>query len=196
MTFKARRPDERQMERHILTSNVKAYVRKPGRQTGFTYIGTLILITILAIAASSEVLLGSMQHRRWVAEELLFRGDLYRQALQSYYLATPPGQPRYPNALEDLLRDPRYPGIKRYIRQLYADPAASQKPWELILAPEGGILGVRSSSMARPIKRANFPDIYQNFEHKDSYRDWTFVFLPAATLNPSMPTSTTSPKSL
>ncbi|AME28683.1 type II secretion system protein [Burkholderia sp. PAMC 26561] len=153
---------------------------RPSRQAGFTYVGTLILIAILAITVSAQLILGAAQHRRWVDQELLYRGDLYRQALQGYYLATPPGQPRYPNSLSDLLRDPRYPGIKRYLRTLYADPAAPDTPWDLITAPEGGILGVRSSSNAKPIKRANFPEIYQSFENKETYRDWAFLFMPAS----------------
>ena len=164
------------------------------RQVGFSYIGTLILISILAITVSAQLVLGAAQHRRWVDEELLYRGSLYREALQGYYLATPPGQPRYPNALEDLLRDPRYPGVKRYLRQLYADPAAPDTPWELIVAPEGGILGVRSSSKAKPIKRANFPEIYQSFENKDAYHDWAFLFLPAAAgVTPVSPSTLKSP---
>jgi hypothetical protein len=29
-----------------------------------------------------------------------------------------------------------------------------------------------SSSNAKPIKRANFPEIYQSFQNKETYRDW------------------------
>ncbi|WP_413197436.1 type II secretion system protein [Pararobbsia alpina] len=145
---------------------------------GFTYIGTLILLSMLAISASSLVLLGAAQRRREVEDQLLYVGDLYRIAIRDYFLATPPGQPHYPNSLEDLVLDPRYPMPKRYIRRVYPDPIAPNQSWQIVPAPEGGILGVRSSSALRPIKQANFPDLYRDFEHKDHYSDWVFTFLP------------------
>ena len=59
--------------------------------------------------------------------ELLFRGQAYRRAIESYYRANGV----YPRALEDLLKDPRFPS-KRHIRSLYPDPMGKGQAWLLL----------------------------------------------------------------
>jgi len=49
----------------------------------------------------------------------------------------------------------RYSTTQHRLRQLYRDPITNQTKWGVVIAPEGGIMGVHSSSSATPIKRAN-----------------------------------------
>lgn len=152
--------------------------------SGFTYLGLLILIAIISIAATATVQVGALAQRRAAEEELLFVGMTYRQALTSYANATPAGLPRHPKALEDLLKDPRYPNTRRHLRRLYPDPITGKAEWGLLLAIDGrGITGIYSLSAATPIKIGGFEQELVHFSGKTSYQDWKFSILPAAYLH-------------
>lgn len=155
------------------------------RQSGFTYLLVLFFIASVAagLAAVGELWATSRQREREV--ELLFVGSAIRQAIASYYLATPGPVKQYPPSLESLIKDPRFPDTRRHLRQLYPDPMAGGKEWALIKAPQGGIAGVASVSEGAPLKRAGFLDPNRAFEDqavrlKDKlrYRDWEFVYDP------------------
>lgn len=45
-------------------------------------------------------------------------------------------------------------------------------------APDGGIMGVRSLSDAKPIKTAGFELRDADLAVKSRYRDWRFVYYP------------------
>jgi hypothetical protein len=79
----------------------------------------MILVATLALATSATVTLGSIAQRRQAEQRLLEVGDLYRRAITSYLNSSPGGNRSYPGSLNDLLKDPRYPGIRRHLRQLY-----------------------------------------------------------------------------
>ena len=118
---------------------------------------------------------------------MLFAGNAIRQAIAAYSEATPGPLKHYPPSLETLLKDPRFPDTRRYLRRVYPDPVTGGKEWVLIKAPQGGIIGVASSSESPPLKRAGFRDPNRVFEDqalllKDKlrYRDWEFVHQPAA----------------
>ena len=146
------------------------------RTAGFSYLGLLILIAIIGIAASTTLQAGSILQRRAAEEELLEIGAEFRSALISYANATPAGQKRAPSSLQDLLKDPRYPGVRRHLRKLYADPITGKEEWGLVDAIDGsGIAGFHSLSNAKPIKISNFDIAFQEFEQKSSYRDWKFM---------------------
>lgn len=157
------------------------------RQHGFTYLGLLILVAILALATSATVTLGSIAQRREAEQRLLEAGDAYRRAIASYLGSGQSGVRSYPNSLADLLKDPRYPNVRRHLRQLYPDPITGQAEWGLILAPGGGIMGVHSLSDATPIKIAGFEVENQAFDGTAHYSQWRFVVLPTA---PGAPTPT------
>lgn len=140
-------------------------------QGGFTYLGLLFAIAILGITLATVGIVWSTEARRDKEAQLLWVGDQYRVALTRYRASG--GQ--LPMALEDLLEDKRFPVARRYLRQLYPDPMTGAVDWQLILGPNGGILGVASSSQEKPIKVANFPARYQQFEDAASYADWQFV---------------------
>ncbi len=150
-------------------------------EAGFTYLGLLILVAILALASSGMLTLGSIVQRRAAEQRLLEVGAAYRQAIASYLDSSPAGDRRYPGTLAELLRDPRYPGVRRHLRQLYADPISGGNEWGLLAAPGGGIMGVHSLSKAQPIKVAEFAAEDAAFEGASSYSEWIFSAAAAPT---------------
>ncbi len=165
----------------------------PATQTGFTYIGLLIALAIIGLASTATLQLGSVLQRRNAEAELLEIGADFQQALEHYARATPLGQPTAPKSLQDLLKDPRYPGIHRYLRQVHVDPLTGSTDWGLILTPENqGIVGIFSQSPNQPLKIGNFPAEFLDFENKHSYQDWHFVAPSLATQ--AAPTLTPSPR--
>jgi type II secretory pathway pseudopilin PulG len=141
------------------------------RQRGFTYLGLLFAIAVLGITLATVGILWSTQIKREKEAQLLWTGDQYRQAIARYVASG--GQ--YPQALEDLLLDKRFPQARRYLRQLYPDPMTGAADWQLVLGPNGAIIGVASTSQDKPIKVANFPLRYVAFEKAEVYADWKFV---------------------
>lgn len=153
------------------------------RQSGFTYLGLLILIAIIGIASTATLQAGAALQRRAAEEELLEIGAELRNALISYANATPAGQKRAPASIQDLLKDPRYPGVKRHLRKLYADPLTGKEEWGIVEAIDGGgIAGFYSLSDAQPIKIDNFDPVFQHFAGKTAYQEWRFEAFPQGVL--------------
>lgn len=150
------------------------------REQGFSYLALLIFLAILSVAASATIQAGSFAQRRAAEQELLAIGSEYRQALISYAKLTPAGQLPYPQSLDDLLRDPRVPGVVRHLRQVYPDPLTGKSEWGLLRGPEDRIIGIHSLSEAAPIKIGEFPAEYAAFATAASYRAWIFK-LPVTT---------------
>jgi type II secretory pathway pseudopilin PulG len=152
------------------------------RCRGFTYLTVLFMVAILA---GGLAMIGEVWHtaaKREKEAELLFAGNQYRKAIERYYLLGP--QRQYPRSLEELVKDPRKPTTERYLRKLYLDPMTG-KEFDLIKAPDGGIVGVRSSSEDAPLKIAGFKARDPGFESAQKYSDWRFIHVapkpPAAT---------------
>jgi type II secretory pathway pseudopilin PulG len=144
-------------------------------QNGFTYVGLLaaVALTGAGLAAFAEFASHTAQRER--EAELLFRGNQYREAIASYYRK----EQRYPQSLDQLLEDKRYPMPVRHLRKRYADPITGAPDWALVEAPGGGVMGVHSRSEAAPIKTGNFRLQNQGFEEAKAYADWKFVHSPA-----------------
>jgi type II secretory pathway pseudopilin PulG len=150
---------------------------------GFTYVGLLIMLAIIAVAATATLQLGAIAQRREAEEELLAIGSEFRNALLSYAVATPAGQPTAPQTLDDLLKDPRYPTPRRHLRKLYGDPLTGKAEWGVMHTLDGkGIAGVYSLSTQRPIKIGNFAPEFQTFTGKDTYAGWVFQIASANSL--------------
>lgn len=145
---------------------------------GFTYVALLAGIVIIGImlGATGKYWKAVMQRDR--EEELLFRGDQYRRAIQSYAEAVP-GVVTYPQNIDDLLKDNRTAKGRRHLRQKYSDPITGGE-FQLFRDQTKGnrITGVYSASDKEPIKQANFPDQYRDFEGKKKYSEWKFMHLP------------------
>lgn len=161
---------------------------------GFTYIAVLIFIAIMGVGLAATAEVWHMQLKRENEKQLLFAGDQFRTALIMYYVHAPGAGNRYPTKLEDLLKDPRYPATKRYLRKIYADPMTNSVQWGLLKGANGEILGVYSVSAGEPSKKANFSIADREFEGKTAYSDWVFVmppkFLPAQPSGPTAPGKT------
>jgi type II secretory pathway pseudopilin PulG len=163
-------------------------VRGARRQRGFAYMLLLVLIAILGIASSSAVMLGAQLGRRDAERQLLAIGGEFQRALRSYAgvpvaaPATAPPVPltgRGPKSLEHLLKDPRVPGLRRHLRQVYADPLTGKAEWGLVTDSQGSILGIYSLAAGTPIQQAGFDPTLGGFEQAASYGDWVFG-LPGA----------------
>ncbi|MDB5804527.1 MAG: type secretion system pseudopilin PulG [Betaproteobacteria bacterium] len=171
----------------------------PLADRGFTLLGVLLLVAVLAIVTSATLSAGLAMQRRAAEQELLFTGREFQHAFRSYY-ETAVSTPRYPLKLEDLLRDPRFPGVRRHLRRLYADPITGKAEWGLIQAPGGGIMGVYSLAKGTPIKVDLFDAELTGFEGKSSYAEWKFAYAPPGLAIPGGPPpangAVTAPSSL
>lgn len=166
-------------------------------QRGMTLLTVLFAIMVigLMLGLTGQTLSQVMQRER--EEELLFRGEQYRRAIESYYTTGHGGIGNYPRSLEDLLKDPRSLETKRHLRKAYLDPFTNEK-FELIGAGGdvggenvtteslGRIKGVRSTSSLSPFRQDNFPEEYTSFKGAASYNKWEFIYKPQPTA-PSQP---------
>ncbi len=151
-------------------------IRNP--QSGFTYIALLAAIVIIGISMGAAGKYWSFMMQREKEEELLFRGEQYRLAIERYVNAIP-GRNQYPPSIDDLLKDGRSAQGKRHLRQQYKDPMTGED-FEIIrdLTKGNRITGVYSKSEKQPLKNTGFPEQYQSFEGKNSYKEWQFIFSP------------------
>ncbi len=173
------------------------------RPRGFTYIGLLLAVALAGVALAAAGTLWSTETQREREADLLFAGDQYRRAITAYYETVPAGQARrFPQTLEDLLQDKRWPTNRRHLRRLYVDPITGTREWGIVRGPGETITGVYSLSTAKPLKRANFPKDYQQFTDAKAYSEWRFLYTAsgsapapgaAAAAAPGAPGSPASP---
>jgi type II secretory pathway pseudopilin PulG len=145
-----------------------------GKQKGFTYVGFLIFVAITGAGLAAFGEIASHAAQREKEAELLFRGTQYREGIASYYRK----EQRYPQSLDQLLEDKRYPMPVRHLRKAYVDPMSGEANWGLVEAPGGGVMGVYSRAEDKPVKSGNFSIRNQGFEEAASYADWKFVHSP------------------
>jgi type II secretory pathway pseudopilin PulG len=146
-----------------------------GREGGFTYLGLIIFVTIIGLVGAATLKADSLLRRAAAEDELLDIGAAFSAALQSYAAATPQGQPTQPPSLNELLKDPRVPGVRRHLRKIFIDPLTGKAEWGIVYAADhAGVLAVYSLSGAQPLKIANFDARFQNFENKEHISDWKF----------------------
>jgi type II secretory pathway pseudopilin PulG len=146
---------------------------RPTRHQGFTYVGLLIFLAILALTVTMSIGTGTALQRGEREDELLFIGTQLQAAFRSYYAATPQGKPFYPATLDDLVRDTRGSKMLRHLRKVYVDPLTG-KDWGLQMAPEGGIIAVFSTAEGTPTKTGGFPSELSYLEGTKKYSDWVF----------------------
>lgn len=149
-----------------------------GSQRGFTYIGVLIAVSLIGLGLGMAGETWRLSVKREKEARLLAIGHEFRRAIGDYYSASPGSVKQYPPNLEALLKDNRYPGIRRHLRRIYPDPMTRKAEWGLVAAPGNGIAGVYSLSDKMPVKQGNFAEEDAGFENRSSYRDWKFVYRP------------------
>ncbi len=148
------------------------------KQAGFTYLALLFLVAVAGVGLAATGVVWSTTQRREKEAELLYVGNQFRTAIESYYQRTPGAVKRYPIKLEDLVRDDRHLATVRHLRRIYSDPLTLSPQWGIVRAPDGGIMGVYSLSTDRPIKNMLFSKKDSAFENANTYSDWRFVYEP------------------
>ena len=148
-------------------------------RSGFSYLGVLILVAVMSVALLGAGRYWSTIAKREREAELLYRGDQIRSAIGAYYNNPPGGQGKtYPRQFSDLLKDPRYPNLKRYLRKWYTDPMTQDGDWVYVLDASKRIKGVHSASQGEPLKVGDFRKEDKGFETAKTYEDWTFIYVP------------------
>lgn len=156
-------------------------------ERGVTYLMLMIAIVLIGIVTSVAAKQWKMMVQRELEADLLARGIEIQQALALYSTTMKAGRVMpgevYPQSLRDLTRLP-----KPFLRKVYLDPMGHGE-WEYLRSPTGGIMGVRSRSKAKPIRRHEFPPEVRHFEGRTRYDEWVFQHPnpSAATLTPQVP---------
>jgi type II secretory pathway pseudopilin PulG len=146
------------------------------RQRGFTYLSLVILLAIMGLVGAAALKVDALLARAAAEQELLEIGAAFSAALDSYAAATPQGKPTQPPTLQDLLKDNRFPTVRRHLRKIFVDPVSGKAEWGITYVGDKlGVIGIYSLSQAQPLKLANFDERFQNFENKQHYADWKFT---------------------
>jgi type II secretory pathway pseudopilin PulG len=160
-------------------------VRQPNRdQGGFTYLAVLILVVILTGALATAAVRWTTIDQRARELQLLRDGAAVRAAIGAYYESSPGTVKRYPPNLIALLQDARYLGTRRYLRKVPTDPMKPGAQFVIIRAPDGGVLGVNSSSSKSPFKTDAFSLLDAPLAGAEYYSEWQFIYVPTATIPP------------
>ena len=147
------------------------------------YIALLLAIALIGGVSAVGLKVAKTLQIRADEAELIQIGLEFRNALQSYADATPNGLPTTPASLSELLRDPRYPGVKRHLRRLYYDPFTGKTEWGVIRGPDLRIVGIHSLSESTALKSENFPAELASLSGSKRHLDWVFTLgIPPALL--------------
>lgn len=149
------------------------------REAGFSYLMVMLAITVMGLMMTVTARQWKVVVQRELEADLLAKGIEIQTALALYSANKKAGRVMpgevYPQSLADLTKPPT-----PFLRKVYVDPIGRGE-WQLIRAPAGGIMGVRSKSRERPIKQSNFPLAVRHFQGAPRYFDWAFQYP-----NPSM----------
>jgi type II secretory pathway pseudopilin PulG len=148
-------------------------------ERGFSYIVLMFAIVLIGLGMTVAARQWKTMVQRELEADLLSKGMEIQNALALYSATMKAGRvvpgEIYPQSLADLTRLP-----KPFLRKVYVEPVGHGE-WELVRAPTGGIMGVRSKSKSKPIRQHDFPPAVRHFDGRASYYDWVFQFP-----NPSM----------
>lgn len=147
-------------------------------QGGWVLLALLFILAALGTGMAAVGTVWSTVAQREKEAELLFVGEQYRRALESYQRHGTGAEKTYPPSLEALLQDRRFPMPVRHLRRLYPDPMTGRPEWGLVRDAQGGIVGVHSLAEGAPLKTAGFAPHQAGFEEAASYREWVFRARP------------------
>ncbi len=164
--------------------------RHAGRrhESGLILVGALVLLALASLTALNAGQRWADARQREAEAELLFIGEQYRAAIESYWREAPNTVHQMPTRAEDLVSDNRFPFPKRHLRRLYRDPLNPDNP--LVEVRDGPFLiGVRSADERVPFRQAGFDGPNRKFNAATSYADWTFSYVPPTTVQRRSATS-------
>lgn len=170
---------------HVRLPRMRHTAAQSMRWRGFTYLVMLFAVAIAGALLAVGSIVWSQQAQREREHELILIGHEFRHAIARYYELSPGAIKRYPQKLEELLRDDRFVSNQRHLRKIYSDPITGKTEWGLVPAPTGGIMGVYSLSEAKPVKTGGFEESDSVFESKSRYLDWKFVYAPPPLSDPA-----------
>lgn len=157
-------------------------------ECGFTYLALMFSIALIGVTLTAAAKPWKTVMQRDHEADLLIYGVEIQQAIGAYSARMKQGRVMpgevYPYSLEELTRQPN-----PLLRKVYVDPM-TRRPFEVVRAPTGGIMGVRSRSSAKPIRQHEFPAAVRHFDGLAKYKDWIFQHPNASgstTLFPGMP---------
>ncbi len=149
---------------------ISALLRR--QEAGFSYLMVMIAITLMGLTMTMAARQWKTMVQRELEVDLLAKGIEIQTALALYSASAKAGRVMpgevYPQTLAELTRPP-----KPFLRKVYLDPLGHGE-WELLRAPAGGIMGVRSTSRHTPIKEGEFPPAVRHFLGKPTHYDWVF----------------------
>lgn len=136
----------------------------------------VFFVAMLGLVGAATLKVDTLLRRAAAEQDLLEIGAEFSEALRSYAAATPRGYPTAPPTLQDLLKDPRFPGTRRHLRKIFVDPVTGKDEWGIVYQGDKvGVLAVYSLSRAQPLKVANFDARFLNFENKEHLSEWKFT---------------------
>jgi type II secretory pathway pseudopilin PulG len=147
---------------------------------GFVLIGMFMLVMLSGLVMAQAAMRWQTQVLREREQELIRVGLAYRDAIGRYYNQTPAVVKVFPQTLELLLDDTRFPNPRRHLRRLYQDPITQREGWGIVEAPSGGIMGIYSLSDKPPFKSKGYRGELQHLNNKRYYGEWYFVYVPPA----------------
>ena len=147
-------------------------------QGGYTYLALMFFIALMGLLMAAAGTAWKFAAQRDKEAELLYVGGEIRTAIEHYVLRGQGGVRGFPRQLEDLVKDDRGMEPQYWLRRLYPDPMTGRPDWTLIKAPDGGIMGVVSTSRGSPLKRDGFDFRNRRFKDAECYCDWKFVYDP------------------
>lgn len=143
---------------------------------GFSYLWILFIVFLMGIFSMLTSSLYQIQQQRENEKILIQQGHEFRRAIESYYhLSNQTGIEGYPNSLEQLIKDDRYPNTVRHLRKIYIDPMTGQSDWVLVKIGNK-VIGVHSSSNKKTLKKTNFLPEDATLENKNTYNEWIFSY--------------------
>mgnify|MGYP003337638552 FL=1 len=150
----------------------EALLDRRKHERGFSYVVVMFVIVLIGLGMTVAARQWKTMVQRELEADLLSKGIEIQNALALYSAAMKAGRvvpgEVYPQSLADLTRLP-----KPFLRKVYAEPVGHGE-WEVVRAPTGGIMGVRSKSKSKPIRQHDFPPAVRHFEGRASYYDWVF----------------------
>ncbi|HOY34440.1 MAG TPA: type II secretion system protein [Piscinibacter sp.] len=157
---------------------------RPAR--GVVLMGLVVLLALGGLAAVQFAESAVTARQRERETQLLWVGQQFRSALESYHRATPGPVKHLPVSLDELVRDSRFPSPVRHLRRIYADPMQPELPWGIVRRGNQ-IIGVYSQAEGEPLRRTAFAPGLESFEGATQYASWRFMFVPRASAAPASP---------